>query len=210
MRDVGDWLHLAACTRVHPTADATLQAMYPVRRDPSCPIEEMMTRQGFVEVADAETEWNGAIRDIARARGYRSLVAVPLLVSADRVGRIFVTRKEPGRFAPHDIQLLQTFADQALIAIENTRLFDETKEALERQTATAEILRAIASSTVRFQSTPREPPGRLILWRPYMTPRFAGSEIGSAEPRIGRSGRPMRVGLSACGSGRGSAQRSVR
>ena len=62
------------------------------------------------------------------------------------VGILSVTRTEPGAFADHHVQLLQTFADQAVIAIENTRLFNETQEALERQTATADILKVIAAS----------------------------------------------------------------
>ncbi len=56
------------------------------------------------------------------------------------VGVITITRKEPGTFAPQHIQLMQTFADQAVIAIQNMRLFNETQEALARQTATSDIL----------------------------------------------------------------------
>ncbi len=67
------------------------------------------------------------------------------------IGVITVTRDEPGNFADHHVQLLQTFADQAVIAIENVRLFNETKEALERQTATADILKVIASSPIDVQ-----------------------------------------------------------
>src|SRR5262249_52730085 len=71
---------------------------------------------------------------------------VPLMNGGVPFGIITVTRVEPGGFPPHHVQLLQTFADQAVIAIENTRLFNETQEALERQTATADILKVIASS----------------------------------------------------------------
>src|SRR5260370_34929512 len=79
-------------------------------------------------------------------RGFRSMLRVPLLRDRAPIGFINVTRVEPGMFAAHHVQLLQTFADQAVIAIENVRLFNETKEALERQTATADILKVVAGS----------------------------------------------------------------
>src|SRR5438045_6418430 len=73
-------------------------------------------------------------------------MCVPMLRDQRVIGTINVNRAAPGRFADKEVDLLQTFARQAVIAIENTRLFNETKEALERQTATAEVLQVISSS----------------------------------------------------------------
>ncbi|HSB24567.1 MAG TPA: ATP-binding protein, partial [Burkholderiaceae bacterium] len=78
--------------------------------------------------------------------GPHSLAMVPMLLKERGIGTLYVTRQPPSGFSDKELALLKTFADQAVIAIENARLFNETKEALERQTATAEVLRVISSS----------------------------------------------------------------
>ena len=92
-------------------------------------------------------------RELARLRGYRSALHTPLMSNGAAIGMVIVTRKGPGAFAAADVKLVRTFADQAVIAIENARLFDEVQvktrdleEALGQQTASAEILRVISSS----------------------------------------------------------------
>jgi len=144
---VDDTLHLTAFTPTSPAGDAALQASFP-RPLSALPWGEQMRNGELVHIPDVEVE--GAmlpdLRDLARMRGFRSMLRVPLLRDRAPIGFISVTRVEPGMFAAHHVQLLQTFADQAVIAIENARLFNETREALERQTATADILKVIASS----------------------------------------------------------------
>jgi signal transduction histidine kinase/HAMP domain-containing protein/putative methionine-R-sulfoxide reductase with GAF domain/predicted transcriptional regulator with HTH domain len=78
--------------------------------------------------------------------GTRAALAVPLMREGDAYGSIFVFRREPGLFAPDQVALIETFARQAAIAIDNVRLFNETREALDQQTAISEILRVISSS----------------------------------------------------------------
>ena len=82
----------------------------------------------------------------ARAAGTRTVAATPLRREGKPAGVLIVYRDGLAPFTDDELALQQSFADQAVIAIENARLFNETSEALERQTATADILKVIASS----------------------------------------------------------------
>jgi signal transduction histidine kinase len=91
------------------------------------------------------------MRDLALALGYRSALFVPLLRDGKALGCLGILRATTGEFDAKETSLAQTFADQAVIAIENVRLFNETKEALDQQTATAEILQVISRSVADAQ-----------------------------------------------------------
>ncbi|WP_417021269.1 GAF domain-containing protein [Bradyrhizobium algeriense] len=146
LRFIGEELHLVAYTPTDPEADRALKSSFP-RPLAELPVFALVRNGKTIQFPDTEADdVPPANRELARLRGFRSVLFTPLMNQGTPVGIISVTRAEPGAFAPHHVQLLQTFADQAVIAIENTRLFNETKEALERQTATADILKVIASS----------------------------------------------------------------
>src|SRR5207245_1017307 len=83
--------------------------------------------------------------------GMRTCLGVPLMRDDKVVGVLSLTRQEVRSFAPHEIAIVQTFADQAAIAIENVRLFNETKAALDQQTAVSEVLKTISDSAFDLQ-----------------------------------------------------------
>src|SRR5262245_40637203 len=90
-------------------------------------------------------------REIALKDGHRTTLGVPLIREGRALGTIIVRRTEVRPFEQNHITLLATFANQAVIAIENTRLLNELRESLEQQTATSEVLQTISSSPGELQ-----------------------------------------------------------
>ena len=104
----------------------------------------ILTRE-VAHIPDAAVDPEYAMPAILQT-GVHTMLSVPILQDGNPVGAITVTRREVAPFSQSQIDLLKTFADQAVIAVENVRLFNETREALEQQTATAEVLQVINSS----------------------------------------------------------------
>jgi two-component system, NtrC family, sensor kinase len=148
LRYVNGAAHLAAFTPIDPAGDRVLQAAFPIPFA-QFPPYQLVANGRAAQLPDTELE--PAARDIARARGYRSMLFAPLVSEGEVIGMIIATRRATGAFGEDQVRLLQTFADQAVIAIKNVGLFNATREALERQTATAEILNVIASSPTDVQ-----------------------------------------------------------
>ena len=108
-----------------------------------------MREHGTLHIPDVRAQ--NEIPGLAPFGNYRTLLVVPLRQQGELIGGLGARRIEVRPFTPAQIKLLETFADQAVIAIENVRLFQELKESLEQQTATSEILGVIASSPTDIQ-----------------------------------------------------------
>ncbi len=138
----------------YPTAEmrAFLTTGYPSPPDQDNATAMAIRERRIVHIEDMLYDTTPAgSREVALALGYRTLLCVPMLREGLPIGTVNVARREPRPFTDKQIELIRTFADQAVIAIENVRLFNETKEALERETATAEILRVISTSPTDLQ-----------------------------------------------------------
>src|SRR5262249_14164953 len=150
MRYDGTLLRVAALHNVKREAVDRIERQYPRAPSRDLPSGRAILDGVVVHVPDlqAAVEFASAA---PRQFGLGSHISIPLLHQGHAIGAIGISRQRRGPFPDRHIELLKTFAAQAVIAIENVRLFTETKEALDRQTATSEILGLISQSPTDVQ-----------------------------------------------------------
>jgi signal transduction histidine kinase len=132
---------------------------HPIAVDRGSAVGRAAMEGRLVHIPDvlADPEFNR--HDAQKISGFRAVLAAPLLRDGNTVGVVFLSRTSPQPFTAKQIELVETFADQAVIAIENVRLFDavqqrtnDLSESLQQQTATADVLKVISRSTFDLKS----------------------------------------------------------
>jgi GAF domain-containing protein len=130
----------------HPPALDRYMETHPLEIGPGTVVGRTVLEGQIVQIADVQTDPEYTFLEGARIAGLRTMLGVPLLREGTPIGVIVLQRKNVQPFTDKQIDLVITFADQAVIAIENARLLNELRQSLEQQTATAEVLRIISTS----------------------------------------------------------------
>ena len=142
----GDLIQLAAMNGVTQGGVEAVRRAFPMQRSDETVTARAIRTRSVCHVADVLSDSEYLNKDTARVSGYRACLGVPMVRDEQVVGAIFVAKRQPGLFSDAQVQLLKTFAEQAVIAVENVRLFNETRTSLQQQTATADVLKVISSS----------------------------------------------------------------
>ena len=149
-----DLLHLASLNNVSdPAVAETIRRLFPRVPSRGGPTDRAILTGSVIHLSDVLEDSEYQYQAISQAAGYRSHLSVPMLGEGRPIGAITVAGASPGAFSERQVNLLRSFADQAVIAINNVRLFEEVQartreltEALEQQTATSEVLQVISST----------------------------------------------------------------
>jgi signal transduction histidine kinase len=187
----GELIHWAASHSVGPSYEEMLRAKYPMRPDLSQISGRVLLGKSVVWLEDVLTDPDYD-QQFPKALCWRRVLGVPMLRDGEPLGVIVVAWSEPGPVSKIQEELLKTFADQAVIAIENVRLFDEVEartrelsEALDWQTATSEVLGVISSSPGEL-----EPVFNAMLENAI---RICGAQFGNLFLREGDAFRAVAV-----------------
>src|SRR6516164_2944510 len=137
----GQLLHFVAHHSLTPEVLEMNRRAYPAPPSRRSAAARAILERGFVEIPDINADPDYVLGAMAVVGDYRSVVAVPILRDGLAIGSIAVARAQAGLLPDPQIELLKTFADQAAIAIESARLFNEQRESLQQQTATSDVLK---------------------------------------------------------------------